>query len=666
MKKLIRTFIKLFVTVPFIIVINGYSQNITIPPANLGIDLIGNITEAQWTAIGGSTLSYNAVQGGFPITTDSTGLTNHEEWQNSISCQPSVFLQANNAYQFVLQIKADIFPSGQNVVITIEDMADHTQSVEYAYNVSQAGVWEDVIVPIIPKQDGDWAVKFIFVEPSLKYSSTLSTLFISPDVDVYKLPLSCEISALDTIHIATDKDVFESSTQRIDELGNIYTKSVSDTIWRHIFPKMMYKGYNGAFYPEDSIYYQRYKEYGFNGTMDVWTAAEAQATLDAGLEFISVSSNDDIDYYWTQVNNWADAGNHRENIIWYNYDNENANIADYNLQQSMGNWADTHYQDPSTGKRRHPIYFLNGQIGLPRTYHNSTRDAMDITGTYVGTSDALGTVNYMIPRPNLLAEFMTQNQRAPVTVIQLQSYFEHFFIPSLFYGIIMGGKALSVWRDGTTLNVNSPDFRQCIWADAFKNEVSTSLDEMLPIIKQPHFTSWSATSDKYPSVRIGTRELNDTAYLIITNFDSLDLTVNVNIQGKQVTDAFDYFTGSHIAYVSNGAFQFDIGHHNNGYRVIMLVDSNLNVSTHDLNNINIPINIYPNPTSDFIRLSVSTDDFLNLNYQIFNNSGKLIESKFVVNKITDISLKQYESSTYFLIVKKSNRVIKSFKIVKIE
>jgi hypothetical protein len=230
----------------------------------------------------------------------------------------------------------------------------------------------------------------------------------------------------------------------------------------------------------------------------------------------------------------------------------------------------------------------------------------------------------------------------------------------------MGGKALSVWRDGTTLNVNSPDFRQCIWADAFKNEVSTSLDEMLPIIKQPHFTSWSATSDKYPSVRIGTRELNDTAYLIITNFDALDLTVNVNIQGKQVTDAFDYFTGSHIANVSNGAFQFDIRHHNNGYRVIMLVDSNLNVSTHDLNNINIPINIYPNPTSDFIRLSVSTDDFLNLNYQIFNNSGKLIESKFVVNKITDISLKQYESSTYFLNVKKSNRVIKSFKIVKIE
>lgn len=641
-----------------------YAQDITIPPTVLGVDLMGNVTENQWTAIGGTTLSYNSFEGGFPITTDANGLTNHEGWQNSICCNTSVNLQANKCYQFVLKIKSDVFPRGQNIVITLEDIANHSQSVEYTHNVSQAGTWEFVYIPVIPKTNSTWKVKYIFVQPLTKYVSTLSTLYIAPDVGVFELPNGTEIANLQTINTATDKDFFESSTQKIDAFGNFYVKNQNDTTWEHIFPKMMYKGYDGAFYPNDSVYYNRYKNYGFNGTMDVWTAAEAQATLDAGMDYISISSGSDINYYWNQVNNWADAGNHHRNIVWYNYDNENANIADYDFQESMGIWANTHFLDPTINQRRHPIYFLNGQYGLPRNYHNSSRDVMDITGTYVGTSNAIGSNDYMNVRPNLLCQFLTQNQRTPVTVIQLQSYFEESFIPSLFYGIIMGGKALSVWRDGTNYNTNGPDFRQCYWADAFKNEISGRLDQMLPIIEQPQFTSWNATTTEFPNVRIGTRELNDIGYLILANFDAVDVLVNINIQGKNATEAVDFFTGNHIANIVNGNFQFSIGHFNTGYKVIKLIDSTANLS--EMENINFPINIYPNPTSDYIKLLIETDDFVNLSWNLFDLGGKLIESSNFTKKETRINLNRIESGTYILMIKKENRIIKSSNIIKIE
>lgn len=642
-----------------------YAQNIIIPPTILGADLMGNVTETQWTAIGGTTLSYNSIEGGFPITTDSNGLTNHEGWQNSICCNPTVNLQPNKTYQFVLKIKSDIFPRGQNIVITVEDIADHTQSVEYTHNVSKAGTWEYVYIPVIPKTNSDWKVKFIFVQPLTKYASTLSTIFIAPDVDVYELPNGTEVANLQSINTATDKDSFVSSTQKIDAIGNFYVKNQNDTSWENVFPKMMYKGYDGAFDPADSVYYNRYKDYGFNGIMDVWTAAEAQATLNAGMDYVSVSSGSDINYYWIQVNNWADAGNHHKNIIWYNYDNENANIADYDFQESMGIWANTHFIDPTTNHRRHPIYFLNGQYGLPRTYHNSNRDVMDITGTYVGTSNAIGSNDYMNVRPNLLCQFLMQNQRAPATIIQLQSYFEESFIPSLFYGVILGGKALSVWRDGTNYNTNGPDFRQCYWANAFKNEVSGRLDQMLPIITQPQFTTWKATTSEFPNVRIGTRELNDTSYLILANFDSVDVTINVYLQGKHATEAVDFFTGNHIASIVNDTFQFTIGHYNTGYKVIKLVDTTT-TSLNEMGILNIPINIYPNPTCDNIKLLIDMNVFDNLSWNLFDTGGKLLESGNITKKETRINLNRLVSGTYILMIKKENMIIKSSNIIKIE
>ena len=560
------------------------ADTVVLPATPLGTDLMGEVTSSQWIdrvndSSTGSPPVYDSGNQGFPITTDANGMTNHETWKQSIRT-PNVSLQAGHAYQFVLRIKSDIFPRGQNIMVVARDAADSTQVYEFAWNASKVGEWEEVYLPVFPAKNGNWRVD-IWVHPTLKYLSTPSTIYVAPDVDLYELPSGCEAATLRAINMTTDKDAFESSTERIDGLGNVYVKE--GETWKHVFPRMMYRRYQSELGGVDyETIFRRYKEYGFNGVMDIWDEHNAQDVIDAGLDYISINSNsttssgavesfETMKGYIDRVYNWATTNNHHANILWYNYDNENAHVADYEYKESLQAHIDTNHLDPATGRRRHPIYMLNGQVGLPRTYHNASRNVMDLTGSYVGTADALGTTNVVPAAPRLLIESLTQNQRAPVTVIQLQSGFQEEFIPSLFYGIIMGGRAMSVWRDGTTTGGSEADFRDNVWADAFKTDVSPKIDQMLPLIEQPHFTSWKAWTNQFPAVRIGTRELKGAGYLILASFSATDLPVTVNLQDLAAVEAVDMFTGAHIADVKNGKFTITLGHYNSGYRVIRLI-----------------------------------------------------------------------------------------------
>jgi hypothetical protein len=551
--------------------------SITLPATPLGSDLMGVVTDAQWQAVGGTTLGYSAAQQGFPITTDvNTGTTNHDGYQKGLVSPSSPLLKAGHTYQFVVRIKTDVFPMGQNIVISVVDLAHQSEKFEHAWNVSQSGTWEEVYLPIAPVVDGNWVVK-IWGSNGGIYATTPSTMYVSPDIDLYELPAGYDIATLRNINTAADKDAFESSTERIDGLGNIYTKAENSTVWKHIFPKMIYRGTGAVNTASLTEMCKRYKEYGFTGLMDVWTGTDAQTVIDAGLEHISInafSGGQTLTYMQGIVDNvsqWefsTNQSNRHQNVLWYYVDNEVTFPGDYTYQVGVQTHIDALYLDPVTGKRRHPIYYLNGQIGLPRSLHNNSRKVMDITGAYVPN---YGYGLWQTPLvPTLLSQFMTQNQRAPVTVIQLQAYLQDAFIPALFYGIIQGGRAMSVWRDGTTSGGAMADFRDNVWATAFRDDVSPKIDQMLPLIEQPHFTNWKASTNQFPNVRIGTRELNGTGHLILANFAATDLPVVVNLQGRQASKAVDMFTGAAIADVVNGSFQFTLGHSNNGYRVIRL------------------------------------------------------------------------------------------------
>jgi len=80
--------------------------------------------------------------------------------------------------------------------------------------------------------------------------------------------------------------------------------------------------------------------------------------------------------------------------------------------------------------------------------------------------------------------------------------------------------------------------------------------------------------------------------------------------------------------------------------------------------ISLSVSAYPNPTTDFLNLKVENYDNTNLSYQLFDISGKLLESKKITGNHTSIVMSNLVPATYFVKVTESNKEVKTFKIIK--
>jgi hypothetical protein len=80
--------------------------------------------------------------------------------------------------------------------------------------------------------------------------------------------------------------------------------------------------------------------------------------------------------------------------------------------------------------------------------------------------------------------------------------------------------------------------------------------------------------------------------------------------------------------------------------------------------IDLMVSAYPNPTTDFLILSIDNFEIRNLSYQMFDMNGKILQNGKITDKLTNISLGNYVSAVYFLKVADANREIKTFKIIK--
>jgi hypothetical protein len=80
--------------------------------------------------------------------------------------------------------------------------------------------------------------------------------------------------------------------------------------------------------------------------------------------------------------------------------------------------------------------------------------------------------------------------------------------------------------------------------------------------------------------------------------------------------------------------------------------------------INLSVSAYPNPTTDFLNLKVENYDNTNLSYQLFDISGKLLETKNITGNQTSIVMSNLVPATYFVKVILGNKEVKTFKIIK--
>lgn len=79
---------------------------------------------------------------------------------------------------------------------------------------------------------------------------------------------------------------------------------------------------------------------------------------------------------------------------------------------------------------------------------------------------------------------------------------------------------------------------------------------------------------------------------------------------------------------------------------------------------NINLSAYPNPTIDFLTLSLSESYSSNFSYQLYDMQGKLLQTKKLTSKTTQINMSSYVTSVYFVKVMQDNKEIKTFKIIK--
>ena len=84
----------------------------------------------------------------------------------------------------------------------------------------------------------------------------------------------------------------------------------------------------------------------------------------------------------------------------------------------------------------------------------------------------------------------------------------------------------------------------------------------------------------------------------------------------------------------------------------------------DNHSIKLELTTYPNPTTNFLTLNVGNTELSTLNFQLYDISGKIIESRKITTTIETIAMENLPTTTYFLKVTNNNKEVKTFKIIK--
>ena len=80
--------------------------------------------------------------------------------------------------------------------------------------------------------------------------------------------------------------------------------------------------------------------------------------------------------------------------------------------------------------------------------------------------------------------------------------------------------------------------------------------------------------------------------------------------------------------------------------------------------INLSVSAYPNPTTDYLTLSIAEFEISNLSYQLYDMSGKLLQNEKITGNQTSIVMSNLVPATYFVKVIQGSKEVKTFKIIK--
>ena len=88
------------------------------------------------------------------------------------------------------------------------------------------------------------------------------------------------------------------------------------------------------------------------------------------------------------------------------------------------------------------------------------------------------------------------------------------------------------------------------------------------------------------------------------------------------------------------------------------------LSGSEFENITLEAVVFPNPTVLNVTLKITDSGLENLNYQLFDLAGKLLNESKISSEETIIEMDRYPVASYLLKVNSNSRQLKTFKIIK--
>jgi hypothetical protein len=80
--------------------------------------------------------------------------------------------------------------------------------------------------------------------------------------------------------------------------------------------------------------------------------------------------------------------------------------------------------------------------------------------------------------------------------------------------------------------------------------------------------------------------------------------------------------------------------------------------------IQLDLTAYPNPTNDYLTLTLNKFDLSELSFELLDSTGKLIETRKINNTTETIPMIDLPKANYFVKVISNGKVVKVFKIIK--
>ena len=444
---------------------------------------------------------------------------------------------------------------------------EHINSVNYSLiSTSTANEWEEFVIPFyVQKGKGINQIRItIRNEGEMKAANINSSDIWIDDLQVFKAEDSSKLFGLEK---PSAKVEFNGSKTRIDKLGNWEIKE--DGEWKAFFPI--------AIYPDDNDInrknnWQLYKEKGFNVITRV-NLPDAKRVADLGMYWVW-----DIGHYG--IYDGSAIGADRFANDYERLKSNNKTVYDKLLNFY---WDNEQYDEwdsirilsnkikevdiDNNGNRIRPIYMHLDFVAGNKNYYNESYKFMDTQGTYA--NDLIYKANdvqsygvemaggYNAEFGNFSLFENINKIKTPKSIFVINSPFELDNIETLlFAALARGGKGFAFWKDGGS----QPAIETKPWWNDF-DKVAKKVQKLLPIIREPHWTSWELKynkTDDEDGIVVGTRDYNGKRFMIISSRFDNNENVTFTTPDKNISDVRDYYTNEIVAKGLGNSFTLEV------------------------------------------------------------------------------------------------------------